>query len=137
LVLNEDYLAVHEVADGQAFAQRVVYAVQPSLAQAGEVERGLAQRFGGDGAGVDAGAAEVGGGLDQRHALAVVGGLGGALLAGWARANHDEVEVGGHDYSSYSRRTPQGNARPCRGYLSPWRPAILGVLPQVPMSPGG
>ena len=61
--------------------QGVVDPVEAALAQAGEVERGLAQGLAREGAGVDAGAAEEPPALDEGDALAEVGGLGRALLA--------------------------------------------------------
>ena len=93
LVLDDRQLTVHQEADGQVLPQGVVDAVEPALAQTREIQRRLAKGLGGEGAGVDAGAAQVRRSLDQGHPLAEVGGLGGALLPGRAGADHDEVVI--------------------------------------------
>ena len=93
LALDHAALALHEVGERDAGLHTQVDAVQPALAKAGEVERGLAQRLGGDGAGVDHRAARLGRALDDADALAEVRRLSGALLAGGAGADHDEIEV--------------------------------------------
>jgi len=91
LALDHHVLAIHEVPDGEVFLQRVIHAVEAAVAKAREVERGLAQRLGRDGAGVDARAAQVRPALDQRDPCAEVRRLRGALLAGGAGADHHEV----------------------------------------------
>ncbi len=65
--------------------------VEAVAREAGEVERRLAHRLAGDGAG-DHGPARIGKAVDDRHALAEVGRLGGGLLAGGTRPDHDQVE---------------------------------------------
>jgi hypothetical protein len=52
-----------------------VHAVEAALAEAGEIERGLAQGFRRQRAGVGRGAAEEGLALDERDALAEIGRL--------------------------------------------------------------
>ena len=88
--------------DGRAGAQPVerevrcqveADAVDLAAPVAGQVERRLAQRLGGQPAAVDGRAAGPLLALDERHALAEVGRLGGALLAGRSGADDDEVEI--------------------------------------------
>src|SRR5216684_4265178 len=84
--------AVHEVGDGDAVDGQIDGALaEAALPEAGEVKGGLAQCFRGDRAGVDAGPAENGLALDESHALAEVGRLRGALLAGRPGTDDDEV----------------------------------------------
>ena len=92
LHLDDFAFVVHEIVDGEIFFQRVVDAVEAALLQAGEIEGRFAQRFAGDRAGVDATAADVLGALDDRHALAEVGGLSAGFFASGAAADHDQVE---------------------------------------------
>jgi hypothetical protein len=86
-------LAIHEVLDRELVLDLGVDAVQRVLVESGEVERGLAQRLGGHGAGVGAGAAGIGLALDDGDPLAEVRGLGGAFFAGRSGADHDQVEA--------------------------------------------
>ena len=55
------------------------------------MQHGLADRLGRDGAGVDADAADAGRAVDQRDALAELGGAERRLLPGGAGADDDEV----------------------------------------------
>ena len=86
-------LAAHELRHRRRAGERDRQAVHLALAVAGEEERGLAQRLRRERAGVDAGAAERGRLLDDGDALAEVGRLHGALFAGGAAANHDQIVV--------------------------------------------
>jgi hypothetical protein len=63
---------------------------------AGQEERGLAQGLGRQRAGVDRRAARLRLLLHHHHALVEVGRLGGALLAGRARADDDEIAIASH-----------------------------------------
>jgi hypothetical protein len=58
--LHHVALPVHEVADREVAAQGIVHAVEAALPDPRVVERGLAQGLGGNGAGIDAGAPEIG-----------------------------------------------------------------------------
>ena len=80
-----------EVRHGDLFLDPVVDAVDALVAVAGEVQHGFAHGLAGDGAGVDAGAADDLALLDDGHALAVLGALDGRPLAGRPRADHDEI----------------------------------------------
>jgi hypothetical protein len=84
-------LAEHEVAHVEGGRLADLEAVEATLSEAREVERGLAQRLRWDRPGVDAGAAHVGRSLDEGDPLAEVGGLSRALLAGRARSDDDQV----------------------------------------------
>src|SRR5262249_42092501 len=83
--------AVHEVVDRELWLHGVVDPVQSALPQPGEIQRRLAQRLGGNSAGVDARATDVRLSLDEGDALAEVGRLRGAFFTGGARADHDQV----------------------------------------------
>src|SRR5262249_31387884 len=97
---------------------RVRDPIQSALAQSREVQRRLAQRFGRNGAGIDARAAEVRLALDESDSLAEVGGLRGALLAGGAPADHDPV-VAIHARLTLRREASPAHAWRCyRGSLS-------------------
>src|SRR5580693_1086411 len=86
-------LAMHEILDGQAFAQRVIHTVEAALMYTGKIERRFAKDFAGDGAGVDAGAAEDVSAFNQSDAFAEVGRLSRALFAGRTRADHHKVII--------------------------------------------
>ena len=92
LPLDDYFLAVHEGVDGDFFVYVDVDGF-PIVAgvEVGEVEGRLAQGLGGDGSGVHARPAEDGLALDERHALAEVGRLRRALLAGRSGADDDEI----------------------------------------------
>ena len=96
LRLDHRALAVHEVGDGDVGLHVVFDAVETALLESREEERGLAQRLGRNRPGVDGGAAGLRGALDEADALAEIGGLRGALLAGGAGTDDDQVEVFGH-----------------------------------------
>jgi hypothetical protein len=85
--------AVHEPVDGQAAIVGQVQAVEVALLESGQVQRGLSHRLAGD-SGVRHGSAIARSLLDERDLLAEVRRLGGALLPGRARADHDQVVLG-------------------------------------------
>jgi hypothetical protein len=66
------------------------------LPQTAQVDGALAQGLGGDAGAAHGDAARLGAGVHDRHALAKVRGLRGALLAGGAGADDDEIVVGVH-----------------------------------------
>jgi len=51
---------MHEIVDSEIFLERIVDTVEAALAESGKVESGFAQRFAGNGAGVDAAAPGLG-----------------------------------------------------------------------------
>ena len=88
----DDLLAeIGQVLDGDALLDGVGLAVDPAVLEAGEVEDGLAQRLGGDGAGVDRDAADDLASLDDADALADLGGLDRGPLAGGPAADDAQV----------------------------------------------
>ncbi len=99
---------VHEIVDGKIFLERIIDAVKAALLQAGKIKRGFAQRLAGNGAGINAAPARMLGTLDHRNAFAKVRRLRTGLFAGWAAADHDQVEVvaQNHIASKYQPRSP-------------------------------
>jgi hypothetical protein len=91
LLLHDHFRPMHEVADGDVLLHGSLHRLAEAVMEAGEMERGLAQRLGGDGAGVHARAADDRLALDQRDALAKVRRLRRALLTGGTGADDDEV----------------------------------------------
>src|SRR5271155_3581597 len=85
--------AMHEALDGESRIVGEGKAVEFAIPEPGQVQGGLPHRLARN-AGVSGGAAVTRSFLDQRDLFAEVRRLGGALLAGWAGADHDEV-VGG------------------------------------------
>src|SRR6267143_7049478 len=85
-------LVVHEIVDGEIFLQRVINAIESALLQAGEIERGFAERLAGNGTRVDAAATHVIGAFDDGDALAEVSRLGATLFTGRTAADDDKVE---------------------------------------------
>ena len=88
--LADDTAAVHERVHGDRSVVAEPDAVQVAAAKAREVERGLPHRLARN-SGIGHRAPETRCALDQRHLLAEVGGLRGALLAAGSRADHDEI----------------------------------------------
>ena len=93
--LDDGLDAEGQVGHGDLFLDAVVDAVDGAVVVAGEVEDGLAHGLGGDGAGVDADAADDGAGLDDGHALVHLGGGHGGALAGGPGADDDQVILDG------------------------------------------
>jgi hypothetical protein len=104
----------HEVFDGRLAAEREVDAEQLSGPPAGQRQRRFTQRFAGDGAGVDARAAQLGKPLDQRDALAEDGGGGRARRARGPAPDHNQVETGG-----VHANTPARGAGPTSPAVAP------------------
>ena len=73
--------AAHQLAQALLAVQPQAHSVELAAPESRQVQRGLAQRLGGERPGVDRRAADVRRALDQGHALAEVGRLGGALFA--------------------------------------------------------
>ncbi len=82
-----------QVGHGDLFLDPVVHAVERAVVVAGEVHHGFAHGLGGDGAGIDADAANNGAGLDDGHALLHLGGGHGGALAGRPGTDDDEVDT--------------------------------------------
>src|ERR1700674_1935448 len=92
--------------------------MQAALLKAGKVERGFAKSLAWNGAGVDATAAQVRGALNDRHALAEIGGLGAGLFA--ARATSDDDKLVG---------IVQGHKKSLSTLCDPHRPRFqIGLL---------
>ena len=83
----------HEVVHGEIFFQRVVNAVKASLLQPGKIKGGFAQRFAGDGAGVDATAAGMLGAFNDGDTLAEIGGLSACFFAGRSATDYQQVKL--------------------------------------------
>ena len=94
--LDDGLDAEGQVGHGDLFLDPVVDAVDGAVVVAGEVQHGLAHGLGGDGAGVDADAADDGAGLDDGHALVHLGGGHGGALAGGPGTNDDQVILDAH-----------------------------------------
>ena len=93
--LDDRLDAEGQVGHGDLFLDPVVDAVDGAVVVAGEVQNGLAHGLGGDGAGVDADAANDGAGLDHGHALVHLGGGHGGPLPGGSGADDDQVILDG------------------------------------------
>ena len=99
-----------EVGHGDLFLHAVVHAVDGAVVVAGEVEHGLAHGLGGNGAGVDADAADHGARFDHGYALLHFGGGHGSALSGRPGADDDQVIFdGAHAFvsSGYWRVRPR------------------------------
>ena len=81
-----------EVRHGDLFLDVVIGAVDALVLEPGEVHHGLPHGLAGNGAGVDAGAADDFALLDHRHAPAALGALDGRALAGRSGPDDDDVE---------------------------------------------
>src|SRR5271157_3093856 len=90
-VFDVDVFPVLEALNREAFAKRVIYAIEAALFEPGEIECRFAKNLAGNRAGIDAGATEFDGALNQRDALAKITGLSGGLFAGRAGTDYDEV----------------------------------------------
>ncbi len=97
LGLHDEPLAVEKVARRERLLHLEMHRVQPALAEAGEVERRLAEGLGRQRAGIRRRAAEHGFLLDERDLLAEVSRLRCALLSSGAGADdHEVVMLGVH-----------------------------------------
>ena len=110
LGLDDGLDAEGEVGHGDFFLDPVVHAVDRLVVVAGEVHDGFAHGFGGDGAGVDADAADDGAGLDDGDALLHLGGGHGGTLAGRPGSDDDQVVLDGA-HASVSPRVGCGFGR--------------------------
>ena len=95
LGLDDGLDAEGEVGHGDFFLHLVVHAIEGAVVVAGEVHDGFAHGFGGDGAGIDADAADDGAGLDDGDALLHFGSGDGGALPGGSGTNNDEVILDG------------------------------------------
>ena len=109
LQMADRVLALEEPRDRHLGIQVEQHAVQVPLPVARQEQRGLAQGLRGERARVDGGAAGLGLPLDDRDALAEVGGLGGAALAGRATPDHHQVVGVAHGWSLEPWSSRAGN----------------------------
>ena len=80
-----------EVGHGDLFLHAIVDAVNVLVVVAGEVQHGLAQRFAGNGSGVDARSANHFALLNDGDALAGFRALNRRALTGWSGADDDQI----------------------------------------------
>src|SRR5260370_31048590 len=83
--------AMHEIPDGQALFQRIVNAIQPTLAYSRKIKRGFAEDFAWQGAGVDARSSQSARTFDHSNAFPEVSGLRSAFFARGTGADYDKV----------------------------------------------
>src|SRR5246127_3462287 len=109
---------MHEILDGEALFQRIVNAIQPTLAYSRKIKRGFAEDFAWQGAGVDARSSQSARTFDESNALPEVSGLGSALFTGGTRADYDEIVLlhaslpcSSVPALQHSRRQPAGISR--------------------------
>ena len=89
--------AEEQVVDGDVLLDGIRRAVDAADLVAGEVDDGFAEGLAGDGAGVDACAADGGAAFGDGDAFVQAAGLDGGADAAGAGTNHEEVIVeGGH-----------------------------------------
>src|SRR5581483_6783305 len=93
LMADGDVQALHQILRRDALLDAVAAAVKAALPPAGEIKHGLAQRLAGDGARVQAGAADGRVHLDHGHVHAELGRLDGRQLTGRPAADGDVVEL--------------------------------------------
>jgi hypothetical protein len=89
--LDHVVLAVEEILDGGLAVENAVVAVNAGVVLAGIIQSRFLQCLGGQGAGVDTGAAVALFLLDDRDLFAKIGGFGGGFFAGWAGTENDQV----------------------------------------------
>jgi hypothetical protein len=107
--LDDGLDAEGQVGHGDLFLDPVVHAVDGAVVVAGEVQDGFAHGLGGDGAGVDADAADDGAGLDDGHALLHLGGGHGGALPGGPGTDDDQVILDGAHASVSDATQAAGN----------------------------
>src|SRR5207247_2501148 len=83
--------AIKQVGHRDVFLDDIRLTVESALAQAGEMQYRLAHGFGGDGSGLDAGAADARDALDEGNLFAKLGGAESGLLPRRARADDHQV----------------------------------------------
>ena len=96
-----------QVGDGDVFLEPVALAVQIPLGETGEIEHRLAQRLGGDGAGVDGDPTDHVGTVDDGDPAAELGRGDGGLLAARAGSDDKHVEVGHPPESVSPKPSPE------------------------------
>src|SRR5580692_3145542 len=72
----------HKIVNGEVILERIINAIKPALLESRKIERGLAQGFTWNSAGIDAAPAHVLGALDDGDVFAEVGRLSASLLSG-------------------------------------------------------
>jgi hypothetical protein len=91
--LDDVVAAQRQVGESDVFLYSVAGAVELALAKAGEKQNGLAQRFAGDRARVDADSAHHRSALDNADLFANLGGLYRRLLPGGSGTDHQHIVV--------------------------------------------
>ena len=91
LMPNHMVGAIQQIAHRDVLLHGIALAINAALSITRKVQHRFAQGFAGDGARVDAHAADDGLTLNNRHALAQLDALYSRPLPGGARTNHDEV----------------------------------------------
>jgi hypothetical protein len=112
LVANDAGFAFHDlrhaggqIANGDAVLDDVIVSVKRAMAESGEVKNGFAQGLAGDGAAVDANAADHVVSIHHGHALAELRGGDSAFLTRGPASNYDEVVLNRMHQSSSARFT--------------------------------
>ena len=93
--LDHGLHAEGKIGHGDLFFDPIVHSVDGAVVVAGEMEHGLAHGLGGDGAGVDANAADHGPGFHHGHALLHLGSGDGGALPGRPGTDDDQVVFDG------------------------------------------
>ena len=91
--LDDVLNAEGEIGHGDLLLDPIVHAVDGAVVVAGEVQDRLAHGLGGDGAGVDADAADRAHALDHGDLLSLLGGVDSGALSSRAGSDDDEVVV--------------------------------------------
>ena len=120
-----------QVGDGDVLLDPVTLPVQLALGEAGEIEHRLAQRLGGDGAGVDADPADHVAAVDDGHPAAELGRGDGGLLAAGTGSDDEHVEVGHPPQSGRAGAVGKGRGRLRQQLLDRAGP-LLGELAPRP-----
>jgi hypothetical protein len=128
-------LALHDVLDAREHVlardvvlDAVALPVDAALAHAGQEDDGLAERLGGDGAGVRTHPAERLAAVDDGHPLAQLGSLDRRLLAAGAGSDHEQVIVELHPRvigGGAWRFTP---GRALANWHPPWMSIEMGII---------
>src|SRR6516165_10847372 len=93
LALDDGENAALEVRERDSILDGVIGPVERPLAEASQVEDGLAQRLARDGAAVETDAADRLLAVDDGDVLAELGGGDGAFLPGGAAPDHDQIKA--------------------------------------------
>src|ERR1700728_1584107 len=91
LSLDDVLDAEGKIGHGDLFLHAVIHAVDGAVVVAGEMQDGFAHRFAGDGAGVDADAADDAAHLNERYVLAPLDRGNSGALTGRARTYYQKI----------------------------------------------